>query len=632
MTYEEKKREVSRSARLRTRPVPILPFPTIPETIRKRASPESREAYLTWGEEIDRWRKSLMLDVTNEVATAISSVVAPPTTVVQGKQGLKGDKGDDGGFEFEIQRIEVWIAKRTDGKAGQGVEIDPYDGSTQEKLDTLFRSFPAYTTINLGPGVFLTNGGNEQNQIKAFEWAPKTGWRIRGAGIGATTLKLVNVEAGERAWCIYNGIATYGLSNDIEVSDLTLDANQQNNGATACGGVSLFGNGHQMRRLEIVNWGSNDEDQEAFGLSLGGPIPYQGDWTGGLVEEIYIDEPYTELGAFHPVSFMVFGGGVNDKIWSNSTITRSGSTATVTVSQRHNFKPGQWFRMRGATQSQYNGNFQVLAVLSAFQFTYTVTGSPASPATGAPEAQHPPGANGNGTGMLNGLIVRDCYIYGGLSAYSQGISVAGVHGAIFDGNTITDCHSAFYLDTSSARSAAFINNVVTRCEHGWHMGLGSDGQYFEDLLIANNLIELLPVTSRPPLEVWTKYVNTLFPGNIPFAWRFTNAETTRPHGFGKIVIRDNIVRFVGGAEGSVYPTIGLYARGVDSLLVQHNIIDLSASQLLQVDGAPGSIGSLTASGNKKSDGTIVLTSRDTDDFNFFDPDVELDRTLKFALV
>jgi hypothetical protein len=64
-----------------------------------------------------------------------------------------------------------------------------------------------------------------------------------------------------------------------------------------------------------------------------------------------------------------------------TSITRAGSTATVTVPIPHNLLTGQSVLIAGADQPDYNGTF-VVTVTSAVVFTYTVPGTPATPATG----------------------------------------------------------------------------------------------------------------------------------------------------------------------------------------------------------------------------------------------------------
>lgn len=66
---------------------------------------------------------------------------------------------------------------------------------------------------------------------------------------------------------------------------------------------------------------------------------------------------------------------------SISSITRSGSTATVTTSSNHNLCTSAWMTIAGADQSEYNGDKQII-VTGNNTFTMTVSGTPATPATG----------------------------------------------------------------------------------------------------------------------------------------------------------------------------------------------------------------------------------------------------------
>ena len=66
---------------------------------------------------------------------------------------------------------------------------------------------------------------------------------------------------------------------------------------------------------------------------------------------------------------------------SVTSITRSGSVATVTTSAAHNFVTDQVVEIIGATETDYNGK-QSITVTSGTTFTYTVTGTPTTPATG----------------------------------------------------------------------------------------------------------------------------------------------------------------------------------------------------------------------------------------------------------
>lgn len=65
---------------------------------------------------------------------------------------------------------------------------------------------------------------------------------------------------------------------------------------------------------------------------------------------------------------------------SVTSITRASQTATVTITA-HGYANNDFIRISGATQTEYNGLFQISNV-AANTFDYTVTGTPATPATG----------------------------------------------------------------------------------------------------------------------------------------------------------------------------------------------------------------------------------------------------------
>lgn len=64
-----------------------------------------------------------------------------------------------------------------------------------------------------------------------------------------------------------------------------------------------------------------------------------------------------------------------------TSLTRSGSTATATTPSDHNLASGISVTISGAVETEYNGTF-VITTVTDTTFTYTVTGTPSSPATG----------------------------------------------------------------------------------------------------------------------------------------------------------------------------------------------------------------------------------------------------------
>lgn len=65
-----------------------------------------------------------------------------------------------------------------------------------------------------------------------------------------------------------------------------------------------------------------------------------------------------------------------------TSLTRSGFTVTAVTSVDHSLASGLMVTISGATQSQYNGSFEII-VTNRNQFTYEITSSPATPATGS---------------------------------------------------------------------------------------------------------------------------------------------------------------------------------------------------------------------------------------------------------
>jgi hypothetical protein len=74
-----------------------------------------------------------------------------------------------------------------------------------------------------------------------------------------------------------------------------------------------------------------------------------------------------------------------DNTKSVSGITRSGATATATC-VGHAYAVNDWVQINGANQSEYNGIFVITSV-TADTFSYTISGTPATPATGTITAQ-----------------------------------------------------------------------------------------------------------------------------------------------------------------------------------------------------------------------------------------------------
>jgi hypothetical protein len=87
-----------------------------------------------------------------------------------------------------------------------------------------------------------------------------------------------------------------------------------------------------------------------------------------------------------------------------TSITRVGSTATVTTTATNTLETGNTVVIAGAAETEYNGTFTVTVTVPGSVFTYTVTGTPATPATGTITA------NGGWT-TVPGIVYLDDYLF-----------------------------------------------------------------------------------------------------------------------------------------------------------------------------------------------------------------------------
>ncbi|MGR3179822.1 MAG: baseplate J/gp47 family protein [Candidatus Anammoxibacter sp.] len=74
------------------------------------------------------------------------------------------------------------------------------------------------------------------------------------------------------------------------------------------------------------------------------------------------------------------GVSIATNVFNITTLTRNGTTATATAAG-HPLASGVTLTVAGANEAEYNGSF-VITVIDANTFTYEVTGTPATPATG----------------------------------------------------------------------------------------------------------------------------------------------------------------------------------------------------------------------------------------------------------
>lgn len=130
-----------------------------------------------------------------------------------------------------------------------------------------------------------------------------------------------------------------------------------------------------LRRLNnmVSSWRTQFGTVYAVERYLFPIVSGQQSYTIGLGGEFDVPRPMTVVGA----GLLLNGLGAA----LSATITRSGYTATVTATA-HGLAVGDETLIAGASQNVYNGIQTVESVPTANTFTYTVDGTPVTPATG----------------------------------------------------------------------------------------------------------------------------------------------------------------------------------------------------------------------------------------------------------
>jgi hypothetical protein len=402
---------------------------------------------------------------------------------------------------LDPQKLDVWIAVRSDGVKGSGTESDPYNGSPRQESalsvtnltnsgrgatatannhgyndgdvvmisgvtgmgsaqfngrfsiygkttntfqyamaslpaggisitdakcakvlfqfdELMYPGFAEYTAIHLGPGVIETRGFSQATG----GWSPKSGQKIIGSGIDVTTLKIVHGKGAEGGSIAqYYAIGTFIDADivDFEASDFTVDCNLGGQPVLAsasyfapvlCGAISVVGSRIRIRRVRAINWGNQSTDYENFVLYVGWSSPVIGEMTDCVIEDCVLEQP--ALNNAQLVSCLGIGGFVDKdgfhgafhrgcvvrncvvdcRYQANpvaiSSITYSGTTATVTTAVPHGRANNDWVRiagafMNGTAVNPFNGSFQITYVNSTtFQYTLPPTPAATAPPTG----------------------------------------------------------------------------------------------------------------------------------------------------------------------------------------------------------------------------------------------------------
>jgi hypothetical protein len=171
----------------------------------------------------------------------------------------------------------IYIANREvsnggDGFAGSGLETDPLNGGTATKFRDIINNLAAGTHVILGPGVFLTNGGNEATATGETKYPANI--IVEGQGPGLTTIQLEgNWPSSAPKWCVIANATT--SVGGITIKDLTIDANwgalTMPDTQRAAQNILLYGGNNTVENVELINMhGSQTGGVECFALRFQG--------------------------------------------------------------------------------------------------------------------------------------------------------------------------------------------------------------------------------------------------------------------------------------------------------------------------------------------------------------------------
>ena len=153
-----------------------------------------------------------------------------------------------------------------------------YDIPVSNQFDALMQACPPYCTIRIAQGTNFTMGA----------WGPKTGQRIIGAGKGLTVLQF---PSGAVASNLLNRAYVMGVQppyhqTNIDIEDMTLDANYQPGTITTLNGLGLCGDGNTVRNVEVIHTASYTASPtnyvECWGITIAS-FPFASS-SGNLIE------------------------------------------------------------------------------------------------------------------------------------------------------------------------------------------------------------------------------------------------------------------------------------------------------------------------------------------------------------
>lgn len=199
---------------------------------------------------------------------------------------------------------------KTPGIVEDGSELHPFCVGGPHNFDQFMRKFQGIPnlTFRLLEGTFETGGNYEippQGVPSPDLWQPDNGWRIVGAGMGKTILRLTDpFETNPAKYQVIANFTPRKFIENLEIAHMTLDADggrhsQRLNSSFGC--VAITGSFIHLHHLECLNGfnalspnaGSAAVHRELFILGIGGEDGRQvtNNWIRKCVVRLHPDSP-----------------------------------------------------------------------------------------------------------------------------------------------------------------------------------------------------------------------------------------------------------------------------------------------------------------------------------------------------
>lgn len=460
-------------------------------------------------------------------------------------------------------------------------------------FDDVMAGLPADTQVHLGPTTagkpFLTKGYADE---VAGGWQLKSGQKITGSGIVATTLQLVGAATADKQYYAMGHAlkitspASANPLDAVEISDLTIDCALHAQPVTvgkyapvACGAIRLMGSHCRIARVKAINWGTKSStlDGRVFDLVVAVADPYLVETVNSGFVDCFATEPcqnslrsstaFSIRGIEHgsvcgygksPFIRSCFVDGKFRELDSSGVaqdlshaLLKASSTnlgsGSFTGAHAHQRKVGEYvaFQNPVSPSSVWNGFFPVTHVTSATTLRVDLSGS----LFGGPDE----------TVVVSGAELR-------------GAAISSCRGGVVERSQFHHVWFGLYVEGVNAKDVIVRNNVFMNVASGAYWKAGEPGSVSSSVAVTNPATNILRVATTFAHNLYVKAWIKLASDDVNGVFQVSK------------VIDAYTFEFAHGTAPSGTKTYQL-VPGVDKLLFEHNAVELAAFDSLEF-GAP----------------------------------------------